>query len=204
MVMPGPETVTVLDAAVVAMTPGMVADTVVVPGVRGSKATPPAAPPLGENDCPTAIGTVTDCPVAAVVTNCPTVAALLVTVAIKATPPTRTACTSTTKVLPAAGIPTNTLKGLFGDNEVVLVEGPLRLNAGGTTMAVPVALVNPGAETVIVTVPVAPSTPWRTKFTRVPPLGTNTSIKAVPAVTVFGETRAIAALLLAMRTVTPP
>ncbi len=194
---------TATDAAVVAIKPGIVADTVVVPGAKGSKATPPAAT-LGENACPTAIGTVTVCPVVAVVTNCPTVLALLVMVAVKATPPARTAWNACKEVLLAVGIPTPTLKGSSGDNEVVLVERPVINNAGCTTVVVPVRLVNPGAEAVIVTVPVAASTPWMLKNTRVDPLGTKTSIKAVPAVVVSGETRATAALLLAMRTVTPP
>ena len=61
----------------VAMKPGIDAETVVVPAVSGSNATPPAATEVGELLEPAAISTVTLPPVVGVVTNCPTVAGLL-------------------------------------------------------------------------------------------------------------------------------
>ena len=67
---PGALTVTVTPGA--ARNPGAVAVTVVAPAASGSNATPPAATLDGEFDCPAAIVTVRDCPVAAVVTNWPT------------------------------------------------------------------------------------------------------------------------------------
>ena len=47
--MPGDDTVTSTVAASVAMKPAMVADTVVVPLAKGSKAAPPAATEVGES-----------------------------------------------------------------------------------------------------------------------------------------------------------
>ena len=63
MLIPGADTVTVLDALVVVVNPGIVAETVVVPGVSGSNATPPT------DDALSPICTVTVPPVSADVTN---------------------------------------------------------------------------------------------------------------------------------------
>src|ERR1700745_265438 len=105
--MPGAETLTVTDAAVVAMKPEIVALTVVVPPLIGANATPPVATVVGENDWFPSIVTVRVCADPPVVVNCPTVLLLLVIVAVRL-PPNRTAWIAFRFAFPAAGTPSRT------------------------------------------------------------------------------------------------
>ena len=98
-VIPGAETVTVCVALSVAVNPGAVARTLVLPPPIGSNAIPPAGMVAGELDCPGPIVTVRDCADPACVTSCATALLLLVTVTTTLLPPTRTACAGDTNVL---------------------------------------------------------------------------------------------------------
>src|SRR5262245_15074936 len=156
--MPGADTVTVTLLAVVEMNPGIVALTVVDPPLIGSKAMPPAATLVGELDRPAGIVTVRLCAEPADVVSCATALVLLVIVAVRLAPG-RTFCVSARFVLPPVGIPTRTQNAVLAESEVVLVPRFSTRSAGCTVVAEPVPSVNPGADAVIVTPPVAPSTP---------------------------------------------
>ena len=98
-VIAGAETVTGCVAASVAVNPGAVARTLVLPPPIGSNAIPPVGTVAGELDCPGPIVTVRDCPDPACVTSCATAPLLLVTVTTTLLPPIRTACAGDTNVL---------------------------------------------------------------------------------------------------------
>src|SRR5262245_22516351 len=76
-------------ALVVAITPGMVAESVVEPSATPSNATPPSATDVGDVDAPAGMTTVTVSPVEAVVTRSPIEGAERAIVAVSGTPPAR-------------------------------------------------------------------------------------------------------------------
>jgi hypothetical protein len=160
VVIPGAVTVTTWLAPGSAMNPGIDADTVVVPAASGSNSTPPAAFDVGDRYELTATGTVTLFPVVVFVTSCPTVPLLFTIVTVSGVPPPRISWKAAMDVFPAFGLPTPTKNALLADSDVVLAGGEVQYcTAGWTTVADAVPSVNPGAEAVIVTVPVWPSIP---------------------------------------------
>src|SRR6185295_6552525 len=106
----------------------------------------------------------------------------------------------------AFGIPIHTWNTSSVDNDVGVTPRPVSCNAGCTIFAVATPFAKPGADAVIVADAGtgAPSTPCTTKLTSNALLGTKRSNDAVPGVVAFGDTSAMAALLLAMCIVTPP
>src|SRR6185503_7000762 len=112
--------VTATDASVVAMKPGIVADTVVLPGLPACSATPPCATVVAEFNWPAGSVTVTCCPVSAVVTSCATAGLLFVIVTVNGAP-ARGGCSAFSAVCAAFGRPTRIQNGSSADNEVAAV-----------------------------------------------------------------------------------
>jgi hypothetical protein len=109
-------TVTVLDAAGVAVKPGMAAEITTVPVVTGSKATLPG-PEKADALCPGGMSTVTTLPVAPPsTTRRATPSGIALTVATSAGAPPRTAWRA--KLGPDV-IPTSSANGRFGESVVV-------------------------------------------------------------------------------------
>ena len=142
---------------VVPLSPLPDADTVVLPPASGSNAIPPAPTPIGVRVRPTPICAVTLCPVSAVVTSWATALALFVTVTVRAVPPKRIGSSASIPVPDAFSIPIRTWKSMFGELALVEVGTESRSIPSPRTVTVAVAVTKPAAETVIVAVPVTPS-----------------------------------------------
>ena len=152
-------TTTVTLPAMPVMTPGICAETVVVPAVSGSNAKPPETTVEGECALPAAIVTVCVPAEPDDVFNVPTVARLLLTVAVIENPPRTTWFTNATSFPAVLARSTMRVNGWSADSVVVAVGTPLRRRAVGATATVSgLSGVNRFAVAVrVVVAPIAPS-----------------------------------------------
>src|SRR5580765_4847237 len=186
------------------MKPAAVAVTVVDPLASGSSATPPVATVSGEELDVGLMVTVRLCAPPACVTSWAAVPLLLVTVTTTLLPPGRMACSVASVALPGCGTPRRTKNSSLTAVAPIDVARFSICSAGCTTPTSTLSLTKPGADAVIVTVPVTPSCPCTTNVTSVAAFATGTSMKSLPTAAPFAATFANAGLLLAIRTVTPP